>query len=50
MSTHVAARPGSISASAGPAKCRRKFLKFFKNGFHDETYLAWERTYKWTAH
>jgi len=38
----------SVSASA--ARCRRKFLRFFKNGFYDETYIDWERGYKWTAH
>ena len=32
------------------ARCRRKFLRFFPNGFYDETYLAWERDYKWRAH
>lgn len=31
-------------------KSRRKFLKHFPNGFHDEKYLAWERGYKWAAH
>lgn len=30
--------------------CRRKFLRFFPGGFQDETYLAWERDYKWQAH
>jgi hypothetical protein len=34
----------------GPERCRRKFLRVFPEGFHDETYLAWERDYKWTAH
>ena len=32
------------------ARCRRKFLKFFPGGFHDETYIDWERAYKWRAH
>lgn len=36
--------------SSGPAKCRRKFLRFFPEGFRDETYLDWERDYKWNAH
>ncbi len=36
--------------SAGVARCRRKFLRFFSDGFTDETYLAWERDYKWNAH
>lgn len=30
-------------------RCRRKFLRFFPGGFEDETYLAWERDYKWNA-
>ncbi len=32
------------------AKCRRKFLQVFPGGFHDETYLDWERDYKWATH
>jgi hypothetical protein len=28
----------------------KKFIKFFKKGFYDETYLEWERNYKWNAH
>ena len=32
------------------ARCKRKFLRFFPDGFRDETYLAWERGYKWRAH
>jgi hypothetical protein len=31
-------------------RCRRKFLRFFPEGFADETYLEWERNYKWNAH
>ncbi|HEU4828669.1 MAG TPA: hypothetical protein VFT04_05700 [Gemmatimonadales bacterium] len=34
----------------GAVKCRRKFLRFFPGGFRDETYLDWERDYKWAAH
>jgi hypothetical protein len=34
----------------GPEACRRKFLSQFPDGFRDETYLAWERDYKWEAH
>ncbi|HKP02936.1 MAG TPA: hypothetical protein VJU77_06170 [Chthoniobacterales bacterium] len=37
-------------SSSGPAACRRKFLRFFPKGFRDETYLAWERDYKWETH
>jgi hypothetical protein len=32
------------------ARCRRKFLRFFPSGYHDETYIDWERDYKWQAH
>ncbi|HEX6162174.1 MAG TPA: hypothetical protein VFZ31_02325, partial [Vicinamibacterales bacterium] len=31
-------------------KCRKKFLRFFPGGFADETYIDWERGYKWKAH
>ena len=31
-------------------RCRQKFLRVFPDGFEDETYLAWERDYKWEAH
>jgi hypothetical protein len=36
--------------TSGPERCRRKFLRFFPKGFRDETYLAWERDYKWETH
>jgi hypothetical protein len=38
------------STFAGAERCRRKFLRFFRKGFRDETYLAWERDYKWETH
>ena len=31
-------------------RCRRRFLRFFPNGFADETYLDWARNYKADAH
>ncbi len=37
-------------ASKGAEKSRRRFLRFFPKGFRDETYIAWERGYKWRAH
>jgi hypothetical protein len=40
----------SRTESPGAERCRRKFLRFFKKGFRDETYLAWERDYKWETH
>ena len=36
--------------SAGAVRCRKKFLRFFPKGFYDETYVDWERGYKWAAH
>jgi len=30
--------------------CRRKFLRVFPGGFYGETYIEWERGYKWQAH
>jgi hypothetical protein len=34
----------------GAGACRRKFLKYFPQGFSDKTYLDWERDYKWESH
>ena len=36
--------------SAEVERCRRRFLRFFPNGFIDDTYLDWERNYKAEAH
>lgn len=51
------ARPKLVGAQlkrsapvAGARRCRRKFLRFFPGGFTDETYVDWERGYKWAAH
>lgn len=38
-------RPRSL-----PERCRAKFLRYFPGGYRDETYLDWERDYKWQAH
>jgi hypothetical protein len=40
----------ATASRIGPARCRRKFLRFFPGGFRDETYLDWERDYKWATH
>jgi len=40
----------SIRRTAAAERCRRKFLRFFPEGFHDEKYVDWERGYKWAAH
>lgn len=36
--------------SVGALRCRRKFLRYFKRGFVDETFFEWERGYKERAH
>ena len=36
--------------SRDAVRARRKFLRHFPGGFRDETYLDWERNYKWDAH
>jgi hypothetical protein len=48
MST--AARKKRPSRSPAAERCRRKFLRFFPDGFRDETYFDWERGYKQAAH
>lgn len=54
-STKRRARPHTAGAagrprSRGVERARRKFLKVFPAGFRDETYLDFERNYKWDAH
>jgi hypothetical protein len=46
------AKPATATRRMTPAaaRCRRKFLRFFPDGFADETYVDWERGYKVTAH
>ena len=39
-----------MGRNEGAEACRRKFLRYFPEGFKDETYLDWERDYKWEAH
>jgi hypothetical protein len=36
--------------TSGAERCRKKFLRYFPGGFADQTYLDWERNYKWNAH
>ena len=47
--TH-AAGAGRVKRLFGPDGSRRKFLRFFPGGFRDQTYISWEREYKWSAH
>ena len=42
--------PRSTARAANALRCRHKFLRFFPDGFRDETYLDWERGYKQAAH
>jgi hypothetical protein len=44
------ARADRKPSASGALRCRRKFLRVFPDGFRDETYLDWERNYKWQAH
>src|SRR5512133_853303 len=49
------ANAGFVRSVGFPARskillCNRKFLRVFPEGFRDETYLDWERNYKWRAH
>src|SRR5690349_7529568 len=44
------ARGGGSELSPAAVRCRQKFLRFFPGGFADETYVDWERGYKWAAH
>ncbi|MBV9986312.1 MAG: hypothetical protein JO301_01425 [Chitinophagaceae bacterium] len=46
MKVHSAAKDPVLKARM---QCRRKFLFYFKKGFADPTYLAWERDYKQEA-
>jgi hypothetical protein len=43
-------RPAPTTIQPAARRCRRKFLRFFPGGFADETYIDWERGYKWKAH
>ncbi|HEX8178796.1 MAG TPA: hypothetical protein VF525_04550 [Pyrinomonadaceae bacterium] len=40
----------STQPTEGAVRCRRKFLRFFPGGFHDQKYIDWERGYKWESH
>ena len=46
----IAAPRRAVSPRSPAARCRRKFLRFFPRGFYDDTYLSWERDYKYHAH
>jgi hypothetical protein len=48
MSTSITSRKDPIERAR--FRCRKKFLYYFKKGFSDPTYIAWERQYKLDAH
>lgn len=48
--TTISKSEPSVQSTKGALRCRKKFLRIFPDGFHDETYVAWERDYKWQAH
>ncbi len=52
MSQHRVRAPSGVRSErpASLDSCLREFLRLFPEGFYDETYLAWERNYKWDAH
>ena len=45
-----AAAPQQRPLSREAMRARRKFLRVFPGGFRDQTYIDWERNYKWEAH
>lgn len=44
------AAPRSPAVNRALERAKRKFLRAFPGGFRDETYVDWERSYKWNAH
>ena len=50
--TEARERTSSVAAKArrGPLRCRRKFLRFYPDGFRDADYIEAEREYKWQSH
>lgn len=48
----MARRPTDVEPlrQAGLRAAKRRFKEIFPRGFRDETYLDWERGYKWDAH
>jgi hypothetical protein len=46
----MASNSALVEAADLSLRCRQKFLRFFPDGFRDETYLDWERGYKYAAH
>ncbi len=36
--------------TSGAERCKKKFLRFFRKGFHEQKFVDWERGYKWEAH
>jgi hypothetical protein len=47
---HQQRKRAKVEASPGALRCRRKFLRFFPEGFRDAGYIETEREYKWESH
>ena len=43
-------RPRKRTSSARVTRARAKFQAFYPGGYHDESYIELERSYKWRAH
>jgi hypothetical protein len=50
LSSPKSAPPRRARRKSPAERCRAKFLRFFPGGFSDETYIDWERDYKWQVH
>ena len=50
MLQFLSKRKSKAVLSKKSLQCRKKFLYYFPKGFADDTYLDWERNYKWQAH
>ena len=48
MATGILSRKDPVELAR--LRCRKKFLYYFKKGYSDSTYIAWERKYKLDAH
>ena len=40
----------NLQSNNAVGRCINKFLFYFKKGYLDTKYVAWEREYKWNAH
>jgi hypothetical protein len=50
LAARRAPRSSKRPLHGGAVRCRRKFLRWFPDGFRDADYLDFERDYKWQTH